>query len=278
MSGMRLIWIVGALLVGAAAALLMTDHRPSPADAPAAVPTLDAPRASTAAPAAMPPTAVPVQGTAAPASAAPAPAPGSPSAADAPRRARAPVVREPGAVDTGLDRKIAGSNVVAGNIVPKTDARSGERLLYADGRYEIRGEGTKESPYRVSWECLASASETYVPRLNEHDMPQRVALLDGAWVQVEGYLAFPLMVSETKELLVMLNQWDGCCIGVPPTPYDAIEVKLLEPAKRSGAHATFNFGGVKGRLRVDPYLIENWLVGLYVLEDAAMVEGARPEL
>jgi hypothetical protein len=40
----------------------------------------------------------------------------------------------------------------------------------------------------------------------------------------------------------------------------------------------FNFGGVKGRLRVDPYLIENWLVGLYVLEDAEMVAGARPEL
>jgi hypothetical protein len=188
------------------------------------------------------------------------------------------VVREPGAVDTGLDRTIAGSTVVAGNIVPKTDARTGERLLYADGRYEIRGDGSRESPYRVSWECLASASETYVPRLNEHDMPQRVAMLDGAWVQMEGYLAFPLMVSETKELLVMLNQWDGCCIGVPPTPYDAIEVKLLEPTKRSGAHAMFNFGGVKGRLRVDPYLIENWLVGLYVLEDAEMVAGARPEL
>jgi hypothetical protein len=24
--------------------------------------------------------------------------------------------------------------------------------------------------------------------------------------------------------------------------------------------------------------VENWLVGLYLLEDAAMVEGARPEL
>jgi hypothetical protein len=269
MSGMRVIWLVGALLVGAAAMLLLSDHRTSPDDARATAPTLDAPRAVDPAPGA--PAAAP---TATPAP----PAAGTPAPADAPRPARVPVVREPGAVDTGLDRKIAGSTVVAGNIVPKTDARTGERLLYADGRYEIRGDGTKESPYRVSWECLASASETYVPRLNEHDMPQRVALLDGAWVQVEGYLAFPLMVSETKELLVMLNQWDGCCIGVPPTPYDAIEVKLLEPAKRSGAHATFNFGGVKGRLRVDPYLIENWLVGLYVLEDAAMVEGARPEL
>jgi hypothetical protein len=86
------------------------------------------------------------------------------------------------------------------------------------------------------------------------------------------------MVSETKELIVMLNQWDGCCIGVPPTPYDAIEVKLLEPAKRGGRHASFNFGGVRGTFRVDPYLVENWLVGLYILDGARMVEGAKPEL
>ncbi|MFM9168637.1 MAG: hypothetical protein ACKOTD_00550, partial [Phycisphaerales bacterium] len=57
-----------------------------------------------------------------------------------------------------------------------------------------------------------------------------------------------------------------------------LEVKLLEPVKRSGAHATFNVGGVKGKLKIDPYLVENWLVGLYLLEDASMVEGARPEL
>jgi hypothetical protein len=86
------------------------------------------------------------------------------------------------------------------------------------------------------------------------------------------------MVSETKELLVMLNQWDGCCIGVPPTPYDAIEVKLTEPAKRGGKHATFNYGTVEGRLKVEPYLVENWLVGLYLLEDAQLKLGAQPEL
>ena len=116
----------------------------------------------------------------------------------------------------------------------------------------------------------------YVPTKRDTGSPWRT--IDGKVVEVEGYLAFPLMVSETKELLVMLNQWDGCCIGVPPTPYDAIEVKLAEPAKRGGKHASFNFGGVRGTLKVDPYLVENWLVGLYVMENAQMVEGAKPEL
>jgi hypothetical protein len=264
---MRLAWIVGALLVGAAAALMLTGRPERDATMPA---VRDAPSAATMAAATPGPAAAPAATPPAPAATPPTPAP-----APAPK---APVERAADAVDLGLDRKIASTRIVPGNIVPRTDAKSGERLLYADGKYEIRGAGTPENPYRVSWECLASASESYIPRLNEHDLPQRVAMLDGAWVQVEGYLAFPLMVSETKELLVMLNQWDGCCIGVPPTPYDAIEVKLLEPAKRSGAHANFNFGGVKGKLKIDPYLVENWLVGLYLLEDAAMVEGARPEL
>jgi hypothetical protein len=281
---MRLVWIVGALLVGAAAALLLAGRPERTASAPA---VRDAPMA-TGSNAAAAPVPTPASTPAAPANAmAAAPAstaaPGAPPAAPAAPPAaapapKAPVVRAPDAVDLGLGRTIASARIVPGNIVPRTDSKGGERLLYADGKYEIRGEGTAERPYRVSWECLASASESYIPRLNEHDLPQRVAMLDGAWVQVEGYLAFPLMVSETKELLVMLNQWDGCCIGVPPTPYDAIEVKLLEPAKRSGAHATFNFGGVKGKLKIDPYLVENWLVGLYLLEDASMVEGARPEL
>ena len=162
--------------------------------------------------------------------------------------------------------------------MPKKDAKTGEMLLYADGKYEIRGLGTPESPYRVSWECLASASESYMPRLQEREIPQRIALLHGKVLEIDGYQAFPLMVSETKELIVMLNQWDGCCIGVPPTPYDAVEVKLLEPAKRGGRHAAFNFGGVRGTFRVDPYLVENWLVGLYILDGAQMIEGAQPEL
>jgi hypothetical protein len=273
MNGLRIAWIVGGLLVGASALLLVMDGAGRRGAGPA--PTVnDTPRPMATSPTG-PDAAPPVSTTAAstPPSAAPAG-----DAADAPRAPRAPVVRSKDAVDLGLTAEIAAAKVIPGNVVPRTDERTGEKLLYADDRFEIRGSGTEADPYRVSWECLASASETYVPRLNENELPQRVALLDGAWLQIEGYLAFPLMVSETKELLVMLNQWDGCCIGVPPTPYDAIEVKLLEPARRSSGHATFSFGGVRGRLRVDPYLVENWLVGLYVLEDASMIEGARPEL
>ncbi len=280
MNGTRIIWIAGACLAGFAVVLALTGKDSSsvqPAGStPAMATSTEAPSAPSAATGA--PTAATVSsstGAANPAT----PVAKTSGAADATAGAeKPPVVRAADAVDLGLDQTIHDAKVVPGNIVPKKDAKTGEMLLYADGKYEIRGLGTPESPYRVSWECLASASESYMPRLQEREIPQRIALLHGKVLEIDGYQAFPLMVSETKELIVMLNQWDGCCIGVPPTPYDAIEVKLLEPAKRGGRHAAFNFGGVRGTFRVDPYLVENWLVGLYILEGARMVEGAKPEL
>ena len=165
-------------------------------------------------------------------------------------------------LDLGLDREILDATVAPGELV-----RTAEDRIVADGEFTIRGEGTQESPYRVSWELLASAADTYRPSLGETAIPQRIAALDGAWISIDGYVAFPLGGEAATEILVMLNQWDGCCIGVPPTPYDAIEVALANPVPRSQRHA-ISFGTLTGRLQVSPYLVESWLVGLYLMDDA----------
>ena len=174
------------------------------------------------------------------------------------------VVISPDSLKDGLDRKLGNAVIVAGNILKQADGS-----ILADNKYLISGAGTMEDPYRVTWECLTSASQTYIPRLQQNNIPQRVAMLDGKWIRIEGYMAFPLMLQESSEILAMLNQWDGCCIGVPPTPYDAIEVKLAVPVKPGRRH-TYNFGTVTGKFKVDPYLVENWLVGLYQLESASL--------
>ena len=56
--------------------------------------------------------------------------------------------------------------------------------------------------------------------------------------------------------------------GVPPTPYDAIEVKLKSAAK--GDDRLRVSGSVTGILRVDPYLVKDWLVSLYLMDDAEL--------
>ena len=187
------------------------------------------------------------------------------SVATATKKSTSPtVVISPDSLKDGLDRKFGNAVIVAGNILKQADGS-----ILADNKYLISGAGTLEDPYRVTWECLTSASQTYIPRLQQNIIPQRVAMLDGKWIRIEGYMAFPLMLQESSEILAMLNQWDGCCIGVPPTPYDAIEVKLAVPVKPGRRH-TYNFGTVTGKFKVDPYLVENWLVGLYQLESASL--------
>ncbi|MEC9373217.1 MAG: hypothetical protein VYC34_05205 [Planctomycetota bacterium] len=140
-----------------------------------------------------------------------------------------------------------------------------------DDRFTVRGKGTKEDPYQVTWDLLVSANETYRPRDSKTDLPHWAPLINGSWVEIQGHLAFPLMADAIKEVLVMRNQWDGCCIGIPPTAYDAIEVKLAEstPVSRRG----FAYGAIRGRLKVDPYLVNKWLIGLYVIEDGELDMG-----
>jgi hypothetical protein len=154
-------------------------------------------------------------------------------------------------------------------ILPSTFRKLPDGSISVDDAWTISGEGTDASPYEVSWEFLASAQDSYVPRLSENKIPARIAFLSGKRLRISGYLAFPLVAQTSGECLIMLNQWDGCCIGIPPTPYDAIEVKLAEPISGWRKH-TYSFGSIEGTFTVDPYLVENWLVGLYMLKDATM--------
>lgn len=167
------------------------------------------------------------------------------------------------ALDLGLNASINDATVAPGRITQTADG------LDADGRFLIKGKGTREDPYLVSWPLLISASETYQPRLGERGIPQRVALLDGKWVRISGFVAFPIVAADPRELLVMLNQWDGCCIGVPPTPFDAIEVRLAAPPGHRLTRIAL-YGSVTGRLSVEPYLADNWLIGLYLMDDALL--------
>ncbi|MFM9958262.1 MAG: DUF3299 domain-containing protein [Phycisphaerales bacterium] len=142
-----------------------------------------------------------------------------------------------------------------------------------DGRFLVRGSGSKTDPLIVPWELLVSASETYRPRTGLKEMPRRVADLKGKHVKVTGYALFPLMSLETTELLLMRNQWDGCCIGVPPTPYDAVEITLSKPADRKDTFVTFVT--LEGVLDVDPYVNRDFLLGLYTLKDATISQPAK---
>lgn len=149
--------------------------------------------------------------------------------------------------------------------------RRDDGTLLINDRWVVKGDGSAEKPYEVTWEYLISAGETYDPKAGQNDIPPHISMLDGTHVRITGWIAFPLYVQSATELLVMLNQWDGCCIGVPPTPYDAIEVRLRAPAEGDARQATF--GTVQGIMSVKPYVVGGWLVGLYVMDQARIIPG-----
>lgn len=157
----------------------------------------------------------------------------------------------------------------AANTVERRDDGS----LLVDGRFEVPGAGTPESPFLMPWDVLISTQRVYRPREGLDTLPAWTEPADGKPVEITGYVAFPFMAASADECLLMLNQWDGCCLGVPPTPYDAVEVRLAGPVDTRGG--MLNHGTLRGTLRVDPYVMNGWLVGLYVLEDARFVEADR---
>ena len=150
---------------------------------------------------------------------------------------------------------------------PTTLTRGSNNQIEVDGRYTILGSGTELDPDRVTWELLKSAYETMDLNGSRVTPPKRLEMLNGTYVQISGYLAPPLWGQETRELLVLLNRWDGCCIGLPPTPFDCIEAQLSAPMKLGAAH-TISYGTIRGKFIVEPFKAGTFLIGLYRLEEA----------
>ena len=272
---MKIVWtIVALLLLGGLIVLFQpaADTRRdamSDSESIAQIPTPVV--APSPAPSVAPVVPQPVAPSVAP-STAPSSAPSSAQASVKPQPSTEPTRPPAAVIAAGAQFEPEIPFIANAEIIPSKFIKLADGAISVDDAWTIRGEGTAEIPYEVSWEFLSSAQEDYMPRLGEKKLPARIAFLSGKRVKIGGYLAFPLVAPTSSECLLMLNQWDGCCIGIPPTPYDAVEVKLAASVKGWKRH-TINFGSIEGTFKVEPYLVENWLVGLYMIEDAKLDTG-----
>ncbi len=148
--------------------------------------------------------------------------------------------------------------------------------IAVDGVGIVPGDGSAQRPFVLDWEVLRSVQRDYNPRQGQAEVPAWLGVLDGKRVRIEGNTLLPVVGQTTDELLVMQNPWDGCCLGVPPTPYDAVEVKLSRPQRMGNAPT--GFGQVEGVFKVDAYIVSGWLLGLFVIEQATFESGAGIEL
>lgn len=173
-------------------------------------------------------------------------------------------IDEPEPADTPADlgEQAAAAEEAA---APSRLAVNEDGSLLIDGRITIPGAGTVERPYVLDWPVLTGVGREYKPEKGMDELPEWLTALEGKRVRLTGHIVLPLVAKATDELLLTMNPWDGCCVGVPPTPYDALEVSLSEAVSMSGASM---YGAMEGTFRVDPYIVDGWLLGLYLLEDA----------
>ena len=218
------------------------------------------------------------------------PAQAPPAPASAPSQAAEPAPVQPAAPTANAEPSSpstpsALNDILGGTIAPRTNGapvtptvtvgeratvvRIDDQTVRIDGKYTVRGKGTENDPFQITWEMLASASVGVDAAAGKYVLPGRIADLRGAWVRISGYWAPPLQVFESKEAMVMLNKWDGCCIGLPPTPFDSIEAAFAAPIAVKGMHV-YRYGTIKGRMQVEPFAAGSFLLGLYRLEDAVM--------
>lgn len=173
------------------------------------------------------------------------------------------------------DAVVADETATADAAGEAADAEGAEGALMLNDRYRVTGEGTAESPYQIDFDMLVAVEQDYAPKEEgKKEIPEWINALNGKHVNITGFVAFPFLAATANECMVMLNQWDGCCIGVPPTPYDAVEVQFAEPLDLN--RGIPNYGTLSGVFRTDPYLVNGWLIGLYVMDDAKIIDsGSR---
>ncbi|GMV81051.1 MAG: hypothetical protein AMXMBFR7_22350 [Planctomycetota bacterium] len=147
--------------------------------------------------------------------------------------------------------------------------RKPDGMLVLDDFYELRGSGTREDPYRVTWDLFVSALETAKPGDGTLAFPARLAFLKDMAVELRGYTVVAESSAARHEFILNRSVLDDCCLLPPTNIFEVVEVRsaqagLLMPG-------IVNAVTVRGTLRIDPLIRHGQLAGVYVLEDAELV-------
>ena len=138
-----------------------------------------------------------------------------------------------------------------------------------DQLYVVRGQGTTNDPYVVTWDLLLSAAETYAPSAGSWELPKRLRWLDGKQLQIRGFLTSPTRANKSDHLLLTWSALDACCLGPPPNPCQAVEVKLESPITLD-RHVLIGVT-VEGTFKLEPRVIGGLGLSLFRLDNARVV-------
>lgn len=182
-------------------------------------------------------------------------------------------MREEAEPSAAGEPRASGTDSYSLEIIPSTFEKRDDGSTLVDGRFVMRGRGTKTDPCQVPWEMLVSTAELYDPHATRPKLPERAMMLDGKYVRITGYVAFPVEARQPDEMLVMLHAWDGCCVGVRPTACDAVGVRLGRAA--TSRQMLMSWGSVTGRFKVQTHVTNDGALRLYTMDEAVLTEEGK---
>ena len=100
-------------------------------------------------------------------------------------------------------------------------------------------------------------------------MPKRLRWLDGKQLQIKGFLTSPTRANKSDHLLLTWSALDACCLGPPPNPCQAVEVKLESPITLD-RHVLIGVT-VEGTFKLEPRVIGGLGLSLFRLDNARVV-------
>ena len=169
---------------------------------------------------------------------------------------------------------LSASNLVAAlSTVGLQVSRGTDGSTVLDQVYVVRGQGTAADPCQIGWDLLLSGAETFAPAAGKWELPERVRWLDGKQVQLKGFLTSPVRATKSDHLLLTWSALDACCLGGPPSPCQAVEVKLQTPLTLE-RHVLIGVT-VEGTFKLETRLQGGLGLSLYRLNDARVVGVGR---
>lgn len=148
-------------------------------------------------------------------------------------------------------------------------SRMADGAWLVDQLHVVRGQGTAAEPYSITWDLLLSATETYAPAAGSWELPKRLRWLDGKQLQIKGFLTSPTRAAKSDHLLLTWSALDACCLGPPPNPCQAVEVKLETPITLD-RHVLIGVT-VEGTFKLEPRLAGGLGLSLFRLANARIV-------
>lgn len=123
----------------------------------------------------------------------------------------------------------------------------------------------------LSFALLESAQDASAG--GEIKIPDAVKAHHGKWVTITGHVLLSWATEEITQFQLAKNPWDGCCMGVPPSYFNAVRVQMAPGGKFSNRFD--RVATISGRFRADIQKTENGYVdAIYWLDEA--VEGSVP--